>query len=57
MFIKLGDYIFNTNVIAYIKIIGAGCDVFLQDGTRQSVTSVPEDEMKAAVEQLLGINC
>lgn len=57
MFIKIGDYIFNTNVIAYIKIIGAGCDVFLQDGTHQSVASVPEDEMKAAVEQLLGINC
>lgn len=57
MFIKIGNYIFNTNVIAYIKIVGAGCDVFLKDDTRQSVASVTEDEMKAAVEQLLGINC
>lgn len=57
MFIKIGDYIFNTNVIAYIKIIGAGCDVFLQDGTRQSVASVPEDEMKVVIDVLLGLNC
>ena len=57
MFIKIGDYIFNTNVIAYIKIIGAGCDVFLQDGTRQSVASVPENEMKVVIDVLLGLNC
>ena len=31
MFIKLGDFVIAINQIAFIKRIGAGCEVYLND--------------------------
>ena len=56
MFIKLGNYIFNTDVISYIKVVGAGCDVHLKDDTKVSIANVPEKDMESALAILSGLN-
>ena len=55
MFIKLGDYIFNTDVISYIRIVGAGCTVYLKDGETVAIATVSEEDMQVALEILFEI--
>ena len=55
MFIKLGDYIFNTDVISYIRITGAGCVVCQKTGETVAIATVSEGDMQVALEILFGI--
>lgn len=55
MFIKLGDYIFNTDVISYIRIVGAGCVVCQKNGETITIATVSEEDMQVALEILFGI--
>ena len=55
-FIKLGDVIFSTDMISYIHIKGAGCDVHLKDDTKVSIATVPEKDMESAIDVLSGIS-
>jgi hypothetical protein len=55
VFIKLGDYIFNTDVISYIHIIGAGCAVCQKNGETIAIATVSEKDMQVALEILFGI--
>ena len=56
MFIKLGDVIFSTDMISYIHIKGAGCDVHLKDDTKVSIANVPEKDMESTLAILSVIN-
>ena len=56
MFIKLGAVIFSTDMISYIHIKGAGCDVHLKDDTKVSIATVPAKDMESALAVLLGLN-
>lgn len=55
MFIKLGDFIFPIDKILYIKIIGSGCRVVLQDiqyNEKIDIANVSETELQMALDKL-----
>jgi hypothetical protein len=55
MFIKLGDYIFPIDKILYIKLIGSGCRVVLQDiqyNEKIDIANVSETESQMALDKL-----
>ncbi len=55
MFIKLGDFIFPIDKILYIKLIGSGCRVVLQDiqyNEKIDIANVNETELQMALDKL-----
>jgi hypothetical protein len=54
MFIKLGDYVIAINQIAFIKRIGAGCEVYLKDCAVNviKVATVSDNEYDNAIMKL-----
>lgn len=53
MFIKLSDYIIPVDNIMYIKIIGAGADVFLKSSqTPLKISNIPERDLELALDKL-----
>jgi acid stress-induced BolA-like protein IbaG/YrbA len=54
MFIKLGDYVIAINQIAFIKRIGAGCEVYLNDFTINAlkIATVTDEEWEIALAKL-----
>ena len=53
MFIKLSDYIIPVDNIVYIKIIGAGADVFLKSSqTPLKISNIPERDLELALDKL-----
>ena len=42
-FVRLGDYVINVSEIKAIKKIGAGCDVYMKDGTTYRISFVDEE--------------
>ena len=55
MFIKLGDYVIAINQIAFIKRIGAGCNVYLRDCTLADalkISTVTDEEYELALANL-----
>lgn len=42
-FIRLDDYVINVSEIQAIKKIGAGCEVYMKDGTKYKISFVDEE--------------
>ena len=53
MFIKLSDYIIPVDNIVYIKLIGAGADIFLKSSpTPLKISNIPERDLELALDKL-----
>jgi hypothetical protein len=48
-FVRLGDYVINVSEIKAIKKIGAGCDVYMKDGTTYRISFVDEETFENAM--------
>ena len=48
-FVRLGDYAINVSEIKAIKKIGAGCDVYMLDGTDYRIANVGEEAFENAI--------
>lgn len=53
MFIKLDSYIIPVDNIVYIKLIGAGADIFLKSSqTPLKISNIPERDLELALDKL-----
>lgn len=48
-FVRLGDYVINVSEIRAIKRIGAGCDVYMLDGTDYRIATVSDETYESAI--------
>lgn len=48
-FVRLGDYIINVSEIQAIKKIGAGCNVYMKDGTDYKIVGIGEEAFENAM--------
>lgn len=48
-FVRLGDYVINVEEIRAIRRVGAGCDVYMLDGTDYRIANVDEEVFENAI--------
>ena len=48
-FVRFGDHVINVSEIQAIKRIGAGCIVYMKDGSEYKIASVSDETYESAI--------